>query len=278
MDSQILLSTKKIFFIRKLFKVNWLSSLFKPRATVIIPTFGEARFAHWAIESVRQQTVKNIEIFIICDGSPPEMVTFFQGYAKRDSRIQVLQFPKSERTGEPYRDDVLRKKARGKNVFYCSHDDLWFPDHIAKLEKVLQQAVFAHSILAFVTLDEAATAKQEYLSTILYADLAKEYFRRRMLDQGKMENLFGLSCGAHTRKAYLDLYAGWTVTPAGIWTDLYFWRKFLSQFPQQCRTCKEITVLTFPASLRKDWSAEKREQEIAFYFKKMQDPKFREEL
>ena len=104
------------------------------RATVIIPTFGEARFSRWAIRSIQEQTVGDIEIFIICDGSPSHMVSFFQAIADKDSRIKIHCFPKSKRTGEPYRDTIIRKEARGKNIFYCSHDDLWFPNHIAELE------------------------------------------------------------------------------------------------------------------------------------------------
>jgi glycosyltransferase involved in cell wall biosynthesis len=75
-------------------------------ATVIIPTFGNATFAGWAIKSVQNQTVKNIEICIICDGSPENMVSFFRNIEKEDSRVKVFVFPKSPRTGEPYRDII----------------------------------------------------------------------------------------------------------------------------------------------------------------------------
>ena len=71
------------------------------RATVIIPTFGNAKFARWAIKSVQQQSIKDIEICIICDGSPEEMISFFKGMEKEDPRVQVFVFPKSPRTGEP---------------------------------------------------------------------------------------------------------------------------------------------------------------------------------
>ena len=78
------------------------------RATVIIPTYGNASFARWAIKSVQQQTVKDIEICIICDGSPENMVSFFKAMSKEDSRLKVYEYPKSPRTGEPYRDIVIK--------------------------------------------------------------------------------------------------------------------------------------------------------------------------
>ena len=64
------------------------------RATVIIPTFGNAKFARWAVKSVQRQTVTDIEICIICDGSPENMVSFFNNMRKEDPRIKVFVFPK----------------------------------------------------------------------------------------------------------------------------------------------------------------------------------------
>ena len=125
----------------------------KVRATVIIPTFGNAKFARWAIKSVQQQTVKDIEICIICDGSPKNMISFFKDMAKEDARLKVFVFPKSPRTGEPYRDTVI-KQTTGNIICYCGHDDLWLPCHIEEMEKSLTQCCFTHSIHALVGVPE----------------------------------------------------------------------------------------------------------------------------
>jgi hypothetical protein len=52
------------------------------------------------------------------------------------------------------------------------------------------------------------------------------------------------------------------------------WRKFLVKFPSGCCTCKKVTALSFPAYLRNKWSEQKREEELAFYFKKILEPEF----
>ena len=62
----------------------------KTRATVIIPTFGNAKFARWAIKSVQNQTVKDIEICIICDGSPDNMVLFLETWNKKTIASRFL--------------------------------------------------------------------------------------------------------------------------------------------------------------------------------------------
>jgi len=38
----------------------------------------------WAVKSVQNQRIKDIEICIICDGSPESMVTFFKKTAQED--------------------------------------------------------------------------------------------------------------------------------------------------------------------------------------------------
>jgi hypothetical protein len=52
------------------------------------------------------------------------------------------------------------------------------------------------------------------------------------------------------------------------------WRKFLVHFSDSCATCRKITALNFPASLRKHLTAEERAEELAFFYKKIQDRGF----
>lgn len=249
-----------------------------PEATVIIPTFGEARFSRWAIESVRRQTVKNIEIFIICDGSPPTMLEFFRDMAKKDKRIRVFWFSKSERTGEPYRDNIIKHSARGKYIFYCCHDDLWLPDHIKELAEFLGDFEFAHSLHAELFPGRKEAVGDDFFKGIIYADMEVPVYREKMLNEKIKENFFGLTCCAHTKKAYLKLKEGWSTTPEGIWTDLYMWRKFLSVYGERSGTLKRVTSLHFPAYERTNMSVQERDEELAFYYDKVLEPGFAQKV
>jgi len=242
----------------------------KARATVIIPTYGNALFARWAIKSVQQQTVRDIEICIICDGSPQEMVDFFKAMAKEDGRIQVHVFEKSPRTGEPYRDIVIGQTT-GDIICYCAHDDLWLGFHIESVEKTLQHCAFTHSIHAFVDLPENIKKGKPILGGAHWMDIRNPRIVKTMLD---CQNYFGLTYGAHRRDSYKTLRQGWTTTPPGIATDLYMWRKFLSAFEGQCKTTRKVTALNFQKVLREDWSEQARADELKEYFETMQDPAF----
>ena len=241
------------------------------RATVIIPTFGNAKFARWAIKSVQQQSIKDIEICIICDGSPPDMISLFQDMAQEDARLKVFVFPKSPRTGEPYRDVVI-KQTTGNIICYCGHDDLWLPYHIEEMEKSLKKNCFTHSLHTFVNLPENIKEENTFFASIQWINLKDQEIIQRMFS-GK--NFFGLTFGAHTRKSYYGLEEGWVTTPQkDIPTDLYMWRKFLSAYNNRCQTTMRVTALNFQYTTRKDWSEQERDLELKHYFEKIQDPAF----
>jgi glycosyltransferase involved in cell wall biosynthesis len=244
------------------------------RATVIIPTFGRATFARWAIKSVQQQTIRDLEICIICDGSPEETVSLFNDIAREDSRVRVLVFPKAPRTGEPYRDLVIRQTT-GRIICYCCHDDLWLPHHVVAMEKALKKCCFTHSIHTYVNVPEASAHGGNLLGGIYWINLDREIVSKI---QGG-ENFFGLTFGAHTRSSYFQLKEGWVTTPLpDVPTDLYMWRKFLAAFGERSQTTMKITALNFRKMDRTDWTEHQRDEELGEYFEKISTPGFLREL
>ena len=245
------------------------------RATVIIPTFGNAEFARWAIKSVQQQTVKDIEICIICDGSPKHMISFFQDMAQEDARLKVFVFPKSPRTGEPYRDIVI-KQTMGAIICYCGHDDLWLPYHIEEMEKSLIRFSFTHSIHALVSVPENIKGNGGFSGGLALISLHGDDVIARMRWG---QNYVGLTFGAHTRKSYYELEERWVTTPQkDIPTDFYMWRKFLTAYRNRCKTTIRVTALNFQQTIRKGWSEQERDSELKQYFEKIQDPAFLREI
>ena len=240
------------------------------RATVIIPTFGNAKFARWAVKSVQDQTLKDIEICIICDGSPENMVSLFRSMEQEDPRIKVFAYPKAPRTGEPYRDIAI-KQTTGRIICYCSHDDLWLPNHVQVMEKALEESYFTHSLHTFVNLPAAIKDENTLLGGIIWVNIDQRIIKRM---QGR-ENFFGLTFGAHTRKSNYELEEGWATTPlTDPWTDLYMWRKFLTAFGERCKTTMNVTALSFQQIPRKNWSEQQRDEELKLYFERIQDPTF----
>ena len=241
------------------------------RATVIIPTYGEAYFAKWAVKSVQQQTVRDIEICIICDGSPLNMVEFFREMANEDSRIRVYSYPKSPRAGEPYRDEVIRRTT-GRIICYCCHDDLWLPNYVETVETALQSCSFTHSLQAIINVPEKIVDEDSVFSFVQLVDLENQEEIKRMLTEVYG---FGLTFGAHTRDIYNQLEEGWVTTPiAGLATDLYMWRKVVSLKDVKLKTIPKILALNLQKPARLDWPQEERYAELENYFSKLADQHF----
>ena len=61
-----------------------------PQISVILSAYNEERFIRKAIESVVNQTLKDIEIIIINDGSTDDTLDIINSYADKDKRIVVI--------------------------------------------------------------------------------------------------------------------------------------------------------------------------------------------
>jgi glycosyltransferase involved in cell wall biosynthesis len=229
------------------------------QATVLIPTHNHGPTLRYAIESVRQQTVKDIEIFVIGDGVPEITREIIAELSQKEPRLRFFDHPKGPRNGEAYRHAALAS-ARGKIVCYLSDDDLWLPAHIETMQSALTHADFAHALPVRIMPGGALHSP--------IGNLALPHYRHFILSG---INFIPLSCAAHTLDMYPRLPHGWRTTPQGIWTDMYMWQQFL-ELPQ-CRALSSAhpTVLHFPSSERRAWTLDERLAELAQWSQKYTD-------
>lgn len=101
--------------------------------SVIIPTHYRADRLVRAIESVQDQTYKDIEIFVISDGYDKETNDVVMEKMKCDSRINYLV--NEGKHGANVVRNIGIENCRGDYVAFLDDDDIWYP---TKLEKQLQ--------------------------------------------------------------------------------------------------------------------------------------------
>ena len=91
----------------------------KIKATVLVPTTkGRGVLLPYSIGSIQQQTIKEIEIFIIGDGVDEATREVIVDLMKVDNRIKFFDNPKGTRRGETYRHKALMEAAKGEIVCY----------------------------------------------------------------------------------------------------------------------------------------------------------------
>lgn len=58
--------------------------------SVIVPVYNSERFLNQCIESILEQTYRDLEIIIINDGSTDRSLEIMEEYAKHEQRIVLL--------------------------------------------------------------------------------------------------------------------------------------------------------------------------------------------
>ena len=62
----------------------------QPLISLIVPVYNVAEYLPECVDSIINQTYKNLEIILVDDGSPDACPDICDEYAKRDSRIRVI--------------------------------------------------------------------------------------------------------------------------------------------------------------------------------------------
>lgn len=235
-----------------------------PAATILVPTHNHADTLRYSVGSALRQTLDDFELFILGDGCDDATRQIAREIAASDRRVEFLDLPKGPRKGEAHRHAVLGR-ARGRIVAYLGDDDLWFPDHLERLEKLLRSADFGNSLHA--GLDEAGAP------FFIPCDLGNAKLRQAML--ADLGNRFDFTFGAHTLDAYRRLPGGWHTIPVeAIAADFSMWRQFLSQSWCRAASVMAPTGLCTQTHRRPHLTPAQRAAELAEWARRMALPGF----
>lgn len=92
----------------------------QPKVSIIIPIWNTEKYLEKCLDSVVNQTLKDIEIICVNNGSTDSCAEIIEKYAKNDSRIKVIT------TEHGYLSNARNnglKEATGEYLFFCDSDD-----------------------------------------------------------------------------------------------------------------------------------------------------------
>jgi glycosyltransferase involved in cell wall biosynthesis len=232
-----------------------------PAFTILLPVNRPPALLPYAIASVLAQERRDFELFVICDGAPPETAEVARRHAAEDPRIRVFEHPKGERHGEIYRDQALRE-ARGEFVCQLGDDDLWLPNHLSEMAALLEQCDFGNLAQVEIRPDDRLE--------LLAGNLADSETRQAIMSEPC--NFFGPTATGYRLTAYRTLPIGWSPAPLDVATDLFMWRKFLAREGLRFGSRVIVTSVKFSAQYRRDWSLDQRRAEIADWAAQLSRP------
>ena len=98
-----------------------------PRVSVIMATYNMGRYVTAAIESVLAQTVSDLELHVVDDGSTDDTADRVKPYLA-DSRVRYHYQPNAGQTAAKNRGIAA---STGEFIGFCDADDLWVPEKLA---------------------------------------------------------------------------------------------------------------------------------------------------
>ena len=145
--------------------------------SIIVPVYNVEKYIHQCVDSIINQTYKNIEIILVDDGSPDSCGRICDEYAEKDSRIKVIH---KENGGLSDARNCGIEAAMGDWLMFVDSDDWIEPDMAEKLLEVAVNNDVRMAVCAVVLFDEEKEYVPEYLTVTEGLYTAEEIFEKNI--------------------------------------------------------------------------------------------------
>lgn len=170
----------------------------KPKVSIVVPIYGVEKYLRQCVDSILAQTLTDIEIILVDDGSPDKCPQIVDEYAAHDKRVVAVHQPNGG-YGTAVNHGI--ELARGEYIGIIESDD-W-------IEPTMYEKLYANA-----TKNNSDVVK---CSFYVYNSLAKKASRVNRKWRVKHMDLFDAPRGAFTL-AQFPLIVAWH---ASVWAALY---------------------------------------------------------
>ncbi len=122
-----------------------------PKVSVIIPVYNVQDYLRECLDSVVNQTVREIEIICVNDGSTDNSGAILEEYATKDSRFVVVH---QENAGQSVARNRGLDLARGEFISFLDSDDFWERNLLEKTLQVMENPEIDIVMFFFQTFGE----------------------------------------------------------------------------------------------------------------------------
>jgi len=106
------------------------------KVSIVVPIYKVEKYLDRCVESLVNQTYKNLEIVLVDDGSPDNCPAMCDEYAKADSRIKVVHKPNG---GLPDARNAGMDVATGDYLLFVDSDDWIEPQTVSELTQIIEE-------------------------------------------------------------------------------------------------------------------------------------------
>jgi teichuronic acid biosynthesis glycosyltransferase TuaG len=121
------------------------------KVSVIIPMYNSSKYIKECVQSVLNQTYKNIELIIVDDMSSDNSVEIVEQF--KDDRIKLIKLSKN--VGAALARNKGIDNATGEYICFLDSDDYWVLDKLERQVKFIEENdyAFIYSDYAYLNLD-----------------------------------------------------------------------------------------------------------------------------
>ncbi len=164
------------------------------KVSVIIPVYNVEKYLGECLDSILGQTLRDIEVLCVDDGSTDGSARILGEYAARDARVKLFSSPHA---GAFRAREVGVKAATGEYIYFMDADDVLASDAFERLcamcdRENLSQIIFASSV--FCEDDVSASLRAWAGRMVRYYSISPECCGKVMSGMELMRTLFDNDC------------------------------------------------------------------------------------
>ncbi|GHV12729.1 hypothetical protein FACS189491_06300 [Spirochaetia bacterium] len=171
----------------------------KPLVSIIVPVFNAEVYLKDCLDSLIAQTLNEIEIICVNDGSTDRSLDILTDYSSKDPRIHVLN---QKNAGPGMARNTALDNTNGKYILFCDSDDTVEPDAARELSEIAENtnsdivifnekiinvdwsSPFLNKILSKGTsISNAVLSKKECLKYSTHANVWGYFFRTDLINK-----------------------------------------------------------------------------------------------
>ncbi len=192
----------------------------QPLVSIIIPVYKVEKYLRRCLDSVKNQTYKNIEVILVDDGSPDKCPQICDEYAAKDSRFHVIH---KENGGVSSARNVgleyCANNAGGGYIAFVDSDDVVFPETVEECVNNLHSSqadalVFGYK--QFAEINDKIVSER-----IVFPDETYNCEDFGKILKGPIQHMFGIPSKALGNFSQQDI--GQYKMFSGVWS--WFYRK-----------------------------------------------------
>ena len=191
----------------------------QPKISIVMPVYNVAQFLPQALDSVINQTLKEIEIICVDDCSTDNSSEILEQYARKDNRIKVITQP--ENMGEVVAKYTAALNANAEYIGTVDPDDWAMPDMYETLYKYAVDNNARTVICNFNNVKENG----EFVNEV---KICENLIGENSINN---DNIYKINPATTNKIIKKELYLNaLNFTQRDIWKDLYqFWRCYIVQ-------------------------------------------------